>query len=490
MPRNETLTTDPTPDATIPGGLRVAIVGAGPAGFYAAGELLDGGASIDLYDRLPTPWGLVRLGVAPDHPKIKAVSRIFEKIAQRPGFRFFGNVEIGRALTVEDLQSHYHAVVWTVGAQYDRRLGIPGEDLPGSMSATAFVAWYNGHPDYSDLEVDLEVERVVVVGNGNVALDCARMLALTRAELAATDTADHSIDVIAGSPISEIVVLGRRGPAQAAFTTVEVKELGELEGADVTIAPEDMELDPASAAALEADGAALARRNVDVLRTYVDRPRTGKPRLVRLRFLTSPVEIRGDDRVRELVVERNRLEPDASGGLRAVPTGEREVIPCGLVLRSVGYRGVPLPGVSFDEARGVIPNRAGRVIAADGGVVLGEYCAGWIKRGPSGIIGTNKKDATETARCLLEDAAEGRILTPPDPSPAAIERLVAERAPRAVGYAAWERIDSHERSLGASSGRPRIKLTRWEELLERAHEAEAARQRAEGVAAPTPAPGR
>lgn len=468
------MSSEETPHSGPADRLRVAIVGAGPSGFYAASELLDAGATIDLYDRVPTPWGLVRHGVAPDHPKIKAVSRVFETTARRPGFRYFGNVEIGKHLMVEDLQAHYHAVVWTVGAQYDRRLGIPGEDLPGSMSATSFVAWYNGHPDHRDLVVDLDVDRVVVVGNGNVALDCARMLALTHSELAATDTADHSIEAIAKAPISEIVVLGRRGPAQAAFTTVEVKELGALDGADVTVSAEDMELDPVSAAALEAPGSTLARRNLDVLRTYVDRPRSGKPRLVRLRFLTSPVEIRGGDRVRELVVERNRLQPDASGGLRAVPTGVRDVIPCGLVLRSVGYRGVPLPGVSFDEARGVIPNREGRVVDADGAFVVGEYCAGWIKRGPSGIIGTNKKDATESVRCLLEDAAAGRIPTPSDPSPEAIEALVAERCPRAVAYAAWERIDSHERSLGESAGRPRIKLTSWDDLLEHAHRVEEA----------------
>lgn len=453
---------------------RVAIVGAGPSGYYAASELLDGGAAVDVYDRLPTPWGLVRLGVAPDHPKIKAVSRVFEKIAERPGFRFFGNVEIGKMLSVDDLRAHYHAIVWTVGAGYDRHLGIPGEDLPGSLSATSFVAWYNGHPDYRDLEIDLDVERVVVVGNGNVALDCARMLALTGEELAVTDTTDHAIAAIAASPIQEIVVLGRRGPVQASFTTVELKELGVLEGADVTVSASDLELDPVSAAVLEADGATLARRNLDVIRTYIDRPRTARPRLVRLQFLSSPVEIRGDDRVRELVIEHNRLEQDPSGALRAVPTGEREVVPCGLILRSVGYRGVPLPGVSFDEARGVIPNRTGRVVDGQGEQVTGEYCAGWIKRGPSGIIGTNKKDATESAQCLLADAAEGRLLSPADPSSESIERLIAERCPRAVEYEAWRRIDAHERSRGEAAGRPRIKLSSWEELLDRAHRVEEA----------------
>ena len=254
--------------------LRVAVIGSGPAGFYAAGDLLKRGAEVDLFERLPTPWGLVRQGVAPDHPKIKAVSRVFEKIAAQPGFRFFGNVEIGRDLSADDLRRHYHAIVWSVGAQIDRRMGIPGEDLTGSLSATAFVAWYNGHPDYCDLEIDLDVERVVVVGNGNVALDCARMLALTREELVVTDTADVAIDAIADSPIREIVVLGRRGPVQAAFTTPELQELGELADADVWVDPADMALDPASEAALACDGMALPRRNVDVLRTYAGRERT------------------------------------------------------------------------------------------------------------------------------------------------------------------------------------------------------------------------
>jgi ferredoxin/flavodoxin---NADP+ reductase len=444
----------------VTGPIRVAVVGSGPAGFYAAGHLLAGGAEVDMYERLPTPWGLVRLGVAPDHPNIKAVSRVFEKIAARPGFRFFGNVEIGRHLSRDDLMAHYHAVVWSVGAQDDRRMGIPGEDLPGSLSATAFVAWYNGHPDYRDQQIDLDVERVVVVGNGNVALDCARMLALTADELAPTDTVDHAIEAIVASPLREIVVLGRRGPAQASFTTPELQELGDLAGADVAVDPRDLELDADSEASLHEEGSMIRRRNVDVLREFATRSPAGKPRLVRLRFFASPLELRGRERVEEVVVGQNRLEHR-----RAVPTGETEVIEAGLVLRSVGYRATPLPGVPFDHAHHVIPNDAGRVLDSEGRPIPGEYCAGWVKRGPSGVIGTNKKDATESVDLLLADAAEGRLPAPAEPDPAVIEELVARRCPGVVEYDGWLAIDSHERGRGEPHGRPRIKLASWDELL-------------------------
>jgi len=437
---------------TAPDPLRVAVVGSGPAGFYAAANLLSNGAEVDIYERLPTPWGLVRLGVAPDHPNIKAVSKVFEKVAQRPGFRFFGNVEIGTHLSADDLRAHYHAVIWSVGAQTDRRMGIPGEDLPGSLAATAFVAWYNGHPDYADLEVDLDVDRIVVVGNGNVAVDCARMLALTREELAPTDTTDEAIEAIAGSRVREIVMLGRRGPLEAAYTTPELLELGELAGADIVV-------DPAEAAVAVPDEASTTqRRNVEIVKEYAQRPRTGKPRAVVLRYLASPVELRGDGRVEEIVIGRNRLEPDAEGALRAVATGDTEVLECGLVLRSVGYRGTPLEGVPFDPGRAVIPNEGGRVAP-------GEYVAGWIKRGPSGIIGTNKKDANETCALVLEDAAAGHLPVPADASPEAIEALVVERQPHVVEYAGWEAIDAHERDRGEPHGRPRVKLRTWDELM-------------------------
>ncbi|MBD0330826.1 MAG: FAD-dependent oxidoreductase [Thermoleophilia bacterium] len=444
--------------------LRVAVVGSGPAGFYAAGHLLaaDVPAHVDMLERLPTPWGLVRLGVAPDHPKIKDVSRAFERIAQRPGFRFFGNVEVGRDVEHAELLDHYHAVIYAFGAQSDRRMGIPGEDLPGSWAATEFVAWYNGHPDFQELTFDLSGERAVVVGAGNVALDVARMLALTREELAPTDTTDAAIEAIAGSGVREIVILGRRGPAQGAFTTPELKELGELAGADVAVDPADLELDAASEAALASD--TIAQRNLEVLRDYAQREPTGKPRIVRLRFRVSPVEIHGDGRVEAVEVVRNELVADERGRVSAVPTEEREVIPCGVVFRSVGYRGLPLPGIPFDEARGTMPNDRGRVLDADGRPVPGVYCTGWIKRGPTGVIGTNKKDATETVDTLLEDASAG-ALAPPARDDDALLALLAERGVDVVAYSGWEAIDALERGRGAEQSRPRVKLCTWDELL-------------------------
>jgi ferredoxin--NADP+ reductase len=432
--------------------LRVAVVGSGPAGFYAAGALLgaDVPVEVDLIERLPTPWGLVRLGVAPDHPKIKSVSRAYEKIAAKPGFRFLGNVEVGRDLMHADLVRLYDAVVYAVGAQTDRRMGIPGEDLPGSWPATEFVAWYNGHPDYQELEFDLSVERVVVVGAGNVAVDVARMLALTPEELDATDTTDTAIAAINGSAIKEIVMVARRGPVQAAFTTPELIELGELAGCDVVVDPADLE----GAEATDTN----SERNLEVLREYAARVPAGKPKRLVLRFLSSPVALLGDERVEAVELVRNRLEPDAQGRLRAVATDERETVPCGLVFRSVGYQGVPVPGVPFDERRATILNDRGRVSS-------GVYCAGWIKRGPSGVIGTNKKDATETVELLLEDL---RGAPRKGGSAAEVDALLAERGVRPVSYAGWRAIDEVECSAGERLGRPRVKLVTWDDLLEAA----------------------
>ena len=445
--------------------LRVAVVGSGPAGFYAASALLSGerAAEVDMYDRLPTPWGLVRLGVAPDHPKLKEVSRAFERTAHRPGFRFFGNVEVGRDLEHADLAALYDAVIYSVGAQTGRRLGIPGEDLPGSWSATEFVAWYNGHPDFQDLPFDLDTERAVVVGAGNVALDVARMLALTREELDPTDATDRSIEAIVGSRLREVVILARRGPAQAAFTTPELKELGELAGADVLVDAAELELDPASEAALETD--TNARRNIEVLREFAAREPAGKPRAVRLRFGVSPVSILGDERVDGVEVVRNRLVADERGRVRAEPTGERELIPCGLVFRSVGYHGVPIGELPFDEASGTMPNDGGRVVDAEGRPLPGVYCAGWIKRGPTGVIGTNKKDATETVELLFADADAGLLPSPERPEPEAALELLAERGVDAVSYVGWEALDAVERDAGAARGKPRVKLVTWEDLL-------------------------
>ncbi|MER3409001.1 MAG: NADP oxidoreductase [Thermoleophilia bacterium] len=450
---------------TADGRLRVAVVGSGPAGFYAAGALLASAepkVEVDMIERLPTPWGLVRLGVAPDHPNIKSVSRAFEKIARQPRFRFLGNVEAGRDLAHADLLRLYDAVVYAVGAQTDRRLGIPGEDLPGSWAATELVAWYNGHPDFQHLAFDLSCERAVVIGNGNVALDVARMLALTEEELRPTDATDASIEAIVSAGIREILVVGRRGPTQAAFTTPELKELADLRDADVVVDPAELELDPASEAALEHD--TNARRNLEVLREYAARPPAGKARRIVFRFRRSPVAILGRERVEAIELERNELGADERGRVQAVPTGQREVVPCGIVFRSIGYHGLPIPGAPFDERSGTMPNRGGRVLDEEGDPIPALYCAGWIKRGPTGVIGTNKKDATETVEALLEDARDGR-LPKRETSALAVDALLAERGVEVVTYAGWEAIDALERARGEPQGRPRVKLCTWDELL-------------------------
>jgi ferredoxin--NADP+ reductase len=443
----------------------VAVVGSGPAAFYAAGHLLgseDPSVAVDMIERLPTPWGLVRLGVAPDHPNLKTASRVFEKIAREQGFRFLGNVEVGVDVEHEELVGRYDAVIYAVGSQSDRRLGIPGEDLPGSWPATEFVAWYNGHPDFQELVFDLSVERAVVIGNGNVALDVARMLALTESEIAPTDATDAAIVAIPRSGIREIVMLGRRGPVQAAWTSTELQEMGELAGADILLDPAELELDPASGKEL-ADASNIVRRNIEILQDFAVREPAGKPRAVRLRFRSSPVAILGDERVEAVEIARNRLEPDGRGSVRAVPTEERETMACGLVFRSVGYHGVGVDGVPFDETRGRMPNHDGRVLDEHGEPVPGLYCAGWIKRGPTGVIGTNKKDATETVDRLLEDARAGRL--PPRQETRGIDDVLAERGVEVVTYAGWEAIDAVEKARGAEQGRPRVKLCTREELL-------------------------
>ncbi len=454
--------------------LRVAVVGSGPAGFYAAEQLLavaDLDVTVDMFERLATPWGLVRAGVAPDHPKIKAVTRRYEKTAGKDGFRFFGNVEVGADLPVEELKAHYHAVIYAFGASGDRRLGIPGEDLPGSHSSTEFVAWYNGHPDFADHEFDLSARTAVVVGNGNVALDVARMLALPRETLARTDVADHALEALAASSIEEVVVLGRRGPAQAAFTTPELIELSELAQADVIVDPGDMQLDEASARAVE-DADAQVKKKIEVLHGYAASEPHGHERRIVLRFFASPLEIVGDGRVEGIRVGRTELVQDGDGRLRAVVTEQEETIACQLVLRSVGYKGKPLPGVPYDERSGTIPNDHGRVLDAPGGVQRpGEYVTGWIKRGPSGIIGTNKKDSQDTIDALLADHAARKIPAPAVSDPDQILTVLADRAPEHITYAHWQAIDHAERTAGEPHGRPRIKLVRHEHLLDTARSA-------------------
>jgi ferredoxin--NADP+ reductase len=428
---------------------RAAVIGAGPSGFYATEQLLKAGFEVDLYELLPTPFGLVRAGVAPDHPKIKSVTRMYEKTAQHPAFRYFGGVELGVDISREELLERYHAVVYAVGTATDNRLGIPGEHRPGSHSATEFVAWYNGHPEFADHEFDLSASRAVVVGNGNVAIDVARMLVLDPDEVAVTDTADHAVDALASCSVHDVIVLGRRGPAQAAFTTPELRELGELTRADVVVEPFEVD---------ETDLDSAARRNLVVLKDYAQREPNGRERRVELRFLHSPVEILGegeDGPVTGVRVVKNRLENG-----RAVPTGEEAVIACGLVLRSIGYRGEPLAGIPFDDKRGLIRNEGGRVVGDDGQPQRGEYVVGWVKRGPSGVIGTNKKDAADTVAKILADQEAGTLNEP----------IALPEVPEgAITWEGWRAIDAHETAAGEPQGRPRVKLVRVPHMLDAAN---------------------
>lgn len=450
--------------------LRAAIIGAGPSGFYAAGALLqnkDVVATVDMFDRLPAPHGLVRYGVAPDHQKIKSVVKIYSRTAAKPGFRFFGNVSFGRDVTLDDLHTYYDQIIFAVGAQTDRSLRIPGEDLPGSLSATEFVAWYNSHPDYVNLEVDLSCEQAVVVGVGNVAMDVARILAKPVAELRETDIADYALDALAESHIRDIYILSRRGPAQAKFTPPELKEFGELANVDTVVDPRDLELDADSAASIADD--AIAQRNLAQLREFAQQPLTGKPRRVHFRFCCSPVEVLGaDGRASAVRIEKNRLELTESGYINAVGTDEYETIPAGLVLRAVGYRGVPLPNVPYDERSGTIPNQTGRVVdAKTGEPVAGLYVVGWAKRGPSGVIGTNKPDAVETVQAMLDDLP--LVQPAPEPNPDCVTELLEGRDIRYVSIDDWYAIDAREVAAGEEQDRPRVKIATIEEMLQAAN---------------------
>ena len=456
---------------TQPCPLRAAIVGAGPSGFYTAEHLLKqwgDRVEIDLFDRLPTPFGLVRGGVAPDHQKIKTVTKVYDRIAAKPNVRFFGNVELGSHLTIDDLRNCYHQIVLTTGAQTDRNLGIPGEDLLGSHAATDFVAWYNGHPDYRERKFDLSGRRAAVIGVGNVAVDVTRILSRRPEELAKTDIADYALEALRQSEIREVWLLGRRGPAQAAFTNPEIKELGELPDVDTVVPPEEVELDPLSREFLERNGDSSIEKKIDILRSYSTRKTGEQPRRLTIRFLVSPVEIRGDEKgnMKSLRLVRNELYATDSGTLRPRPTDNFEELPVDLVFRSVGYRGVALPGVPFDEKRGVIPNQKGRVLDSPGGSpVQGVYTAGWIKRGPSGVIGTNKPDALETVNCMLEDLASGDVPAPLNSDRDHVEKLVRRKQPKYVSYGDWRRLDDLEIARGRELGRPRIKFTRVEDML-------------------------
>ena len=451
--------------------LRVAVVGSGPAAFYAVEHLFKQPAvvaEIDMFDRLPTPHGLVRYGVAPDHHKIKTVSRVYDTIAGNPRFRFFGNIEFGRHVTLVDLSQYYHQVLFATGAQTDRRMGIPGEDLTGSHAATEFVAWYNGHPDYRSCSFDLSVERAAVVGVGNVAIDVARILVRTPDELVKTDIAAHALDALRESRIREVFLLGRRGPAQAAFTNPEVKEIGEMADADVIVRPEEVQLDPLSQAQVEKAQDRTLVKKVEILQGYALRKPEGKRRRLHVRFLVSPVELLGDTdgHVRGMRLARNTLVASESGAISARATEQFEELDVGLVFRSVGYRGVALPGVPFDERGGVVPNYQGRVVDPQSNQpVTGLYVSGWIKRGPSGVIGTNKPDSVETVASMLADAATGAHWQPLHPDARAAEGLILERQPLAVTYADWRRLDALECSNGQACGRPRLKFTTLEEMM-------------------------
>jgi ferredoxin--NADP+ reductase len=451
--------------------LRVAIIGSGPTGFYTADHLFKQNNTVievDMYDRLPTPYGLVRFGVAPDHQKIKSVTKAFDRTAQNPRFRFFGNVDFGKDITLEDLRNHYHQIVYTTGAQTDRKMGIPGEDLQGSHPATEFVAWYNGHPDFRDFQFDLSQEHAVVIGVGNVAMDVARILSRTPEELAKTDIADYALEALSQSKIKKIYILGRRGPAQAAFTNPEIKELGELADADIIVPPEEAELDPLSKADLEANADRATIRKVEILQEYALRQATGKSRQLVLRFLVSPVELidNGAGKVKAMRLVRNKLYATEAGTLRPKATDEFETLPAGLVFRSVGYQGVPLPGVPFNESWGVILNQKGRVLDPETQEpVTGEYTAGWIKRGPTGVIGTNKPDAQETVEGMMEDVANDSILSPAQSEAAEVEKLVRERQPNYFSYEDWLKLDEIEVAKGQELGRPRLKFTRVEDML-------------------------
>jgi ferredoxin/flavodoxin---NADP+ reductase len=447
----------PTRDLT---GIRVAVVGTGPAAMYAVWELLEHrGVEVELYDRAVTPYGLIRSGVAPDHPATKAVMTTFERAARKRQVTMHLGVDVGTRVTNDDLLAHHSAVIYATGAARDRESLVPGGQLAGVHSATEFVGWYNGHPEHADRKFDLSGERAVVIGNGNVAIDVARILLADPEGLAATDIADHALSALRRSNVHEVVVLGRRGPAQAAYTNPELMALLDLPDVDVVIDPLDVAFDELTSAELRSPGVEPAMRTKALLAQELSaQGPSGATKRIVFRYLTSPVRFEGDDAVSSVRVARNTLVRAEDGSVRAQSGDESGSIPTGLVFQSVGYRGTAVPGVPFDESRAIIPNRAGRVLAHhDGPQVPRLYVTGWIKRGPTGVIGTNKRCAKETVAHLLEDVTSGLI-------PAASERaglvdLLARKAPDELGYADWSRIDVAERLAGRESGRPRTKFT-------------------------------
>ena len=447
--------------------LRVAVIGAGPAGFYAAEGLIKNleDVSVDLIEALPTPYGLVRYGIAPDHQKIKSVSKLYERTAQDPRVSLLANVRFGSDLSLSEINKHYDAVVFTTGASSDRSLGIKGEDLPGSISATNFVAWYNGLPAYKDFINNIDAKAVAVIGVGNVAVDVVRILAKSVDDLATTDIADHSLEVLKDSRVKDIYMIGRRGPAQAKYTTKELRELGELLNADIFVDKADLVLDEASQKVADEDRAVSTQ--LKELHNFAEREPEGRARRVHIRFLESPTEIKGEGKVEAIVLEKNRLEPTPSGYINAVGTGQYQTLPVDMVLRSVGYRGVKLPDVSFDERRGIIPNDDGRVLtAADGEIVKGQYVAGWIKRGPSGVVGTNKADAVITIKNLIEDFSTTKLNPDSNKSPEAILELLKTKGVEVVSFEDWKKLDDYEIAQGKKQNRPRVKVVDTDKMIE------------------------
>ena len=441
------------------GVIRVAIVGSGPAGIYAAESLAaHESVQVDVLDRVPCPYGLVRYGVAPDHEKIRSISAALAKVFELPGVRFLGNVELGRDLDLDDLHRCYDAVLVSCGASAGRGLGVPGDALPGSFTATELVSWYCGHPDTRVDAFTCSSRSVAVVGMGNVAVDVARILLKPADELSGTDVPHHVLDVLRASAVEQVHVLGRRGPAEAKWTTRELKELGATTGVDVVVDPDELLTDASGESRMLAEPG--VRRSVEVLREWASRAPTGQRRQLHVRFLTRPVAVLGEQAVTGVQVEHMRL--DGAGGV--LGTGRTSVIEAGMVVASVGYRGVPLAGMPFDARSGTIPNSQGRV-QRDGVVVPGEYVAGWIKRGPTGVIGTNKHDAHETVAALLADAAAGLLPARTEQGPDAVLELLAARGARVVDWQGWRAIEAAEVAFGADHGRGRTKIVSRQDLL-------------------------
>jgi ferredoxin--NADP+ reductase len=444
--------------------LLVAIVGSGPSGFYAAEALFRSGYSVcvNMLERLPAPYGLVRNGVAPDHPKLKEAIHVYHKIALTPNFNFFGNVTVGRDVSVDELRNTHHALIFACGAETDRALGIPGENLPGSHTATEFVGWYNGHPDYRDRTFDLSHEVAVIVGQGNVAADVCRILAKPVDELRHTDIAEHALDILETSKVREIHVVGRRGPAQAKFTSKELKELGGVTDCDPVVAAEDLILNPESAAELADKNNTNNAKNLEIFRSFAACSKWSKHRRIFFHFLRSPVALVGDKWLERAVLAKNRLE----GGLFhqvARQTSEILELQCGLLFRSIGYKGIPIPDVRFDERRGIFPNRDGRLLDGTDSVSVGLYATGWIKRGPTGIIGTNRADSVATVKALIEDLPMFPIAEKPEID--ALRSLLTQRGAKYVSYGDWLKIDAAEVGRGVPKGKPREKFTRIQEML-------------------------